>query len=189
MTGTFEASRGAVMGYQVDQWHDLFVAIAGAAATLAGLIFVAVSINLRQILKGPALPSLAARSLAVLIALVLMCTFALAPGQSRTVLGVEILIVGILLSAGVTITTIRTMGQRAAQAAQDDRDDEDHEFRRWWQISHIIIGLHCTTPMVVCGISLLAGAGGGLYWALAEIVAGLVASVTYAWVLLVEILR
>jgi hypothetical protein len=30
---------------------------------------------------------------------------------------------------------------------------------------------------------------GGLYWALAEIVGGLIASVTYAWVLLVEILR
>jgi hypothetical protein len=31
--------------------------------------------------------------------------------------------------------------------------------------------------------------GGGLCWALAEIVCGLIASVTYAWVLLVEILR
>jgi hypothetical protein len=31
--------------------------------------------------------------------------------------------------------------------------------------------------------------GGGLCWALAEIVCGLIASNTYAWVLLVEILR
>jgi hypothetical protein len=174
------------MAYQPEQWHDLFVAIAGSAATLAGLIFVAVSINLRQILKGAALPSLAARSLAVLIALVLMCTFALAPGQSRTILGTEILVVGVVLFAGVTITTIRTMNPRPTSA---DDDDEDGEFQRWWQISHIIIGVLCTTPMVVTGISLLAGAGGGLYWALAEIVSGLVASVTYAWVLLVEILR
>jgi len=173
------------MAYQPEQWHDLFVAIAGSAATLAGLIFVAVSINLRQILKGAALPSLAARSLAVLIALVLMCTFALAPGQSRTTLGAEILVVGVVLFAGVTITTIRTMNPRQPPA----EDDEDREFQRWWQISHIIIGLLCTTPMVVTGISLLASAGGGLYWALAEIVSGLIASVTYAWVLLVEILR
>ena len=38
-------------------WHDLFVALAGPAAALAGLISVAVSINLEQILKyrGPAL--------------------------------------------------------------------------------------------------------------------------------------
>jgi hypothetical protein len=42
--------------YQPERWHDLFVATAGAAAALAGLIFVAVSINLEQILKYPALP-------------------------------------------------------------------------------------------------------------------------------------
>jgi len=43
--------------------------------------------------------------------------------------------------------------------------------------------------MVIAGALTLAGAGGGLYWALAEIVCGLIASVLYAWVLLIEILR
>jgi modulator of FtsH protease len=50
--------------YQPEQWHDLFVATAGAAAALAGLIFVAVSINLEQILKYPALPPRGSRSIA-----------------------------------------------------------------------------------------------------------------------------
>jgi hypothetical protein len=36
--------------YQPEQWHDMFVAMAGAAAALTGLIFVAVSINLAWIL-------------------------------------------------------------------------------------------------------------------------------------------
>jgi len=58
-----------------------FEAIAGASATLAGLIFVAVSLDLKEILRGRALPSVAARWLAVLVALVLMRTFGLAPGQ------------------------------------------------------------------------------------------------------------
>ena len=41
--------------YQPEQWHDMFVAVAvaGAAAALTGLIFVAVSINLEQVLKYP----------------------------------------------------------------------------------------------------------------------------------------
>jgi hypothetical protein len=49
-----------VLGYQPEQWHSLFEAIAGASATLAGLIFVAVSLNLKEILRGRARPSVAA---------------------------------------------------------------------------------------------------------------------------------
>jgi hypothetical protein len=37
--------------YQPEQWHDMFVAMAGAAAALTGLLFVAVSVNLEQVLK------------------------------------------------------------------------------------------------------------------------------------------
>jgi hypothetical protein len=41
---------------------------------------VAVALNLKEILPGRVLPSVAARSLAILVALVIMCTFALVPG-------------------------------------------------------------------------------------------------------------
>ena len=37
--------------YDVQEWTDLFVATTGAAAALAGLVFVAVSINIERILK------------------------------------------------------------------------------------------------------------------------------------------
>ena len=36
--------------YDVEPWSDLFVAAAGAGAALAGLVFVAVSINVDRIL-------------------------------------------------------------------------------------------------------------------------------------------
>jgi uncharacterized membrane protein len=38
--------------YNVEAWHELFIASAGAAAALSGLIFVAVSINLGAILEA-----------------------------------------------------------------------------------------------------------------------------------------
>ena len=34
-------------------WHDFFLATAGAAAVLAGLVFVGVSINLEMIMANP----------------------------------------------------------------------------------------------------------------------------------------
>ena len=57
---------------QPAEWHDLFVAIAGAAAALTGLLFVAVSINLKQILAFPTLPTRAAETLSVMIGLLLV---------------------------------------------------------------------------------------------------------------------
>jgi hypothetical protein len=48
----------------------------------------------------------------------------------------------------------------------------------------------CTgAPLVTAGATLVAGAGGGLYWTVPALVAGFVGAVFNAWVLLVEILR
>ena len=41
--------------YSTAEWESLFVAEAGASAALAGLLFVAISINLERILQGAGL--------------------------------------------------------------------------------------------------------------------------------------
>ena len=43
--------------YSAAEWESLFVAEAGASAALAGLLFVALSINLERILKGTDCPA------------------------------------------------------------------------------------------------------------------------------------
>src|SRR6202046_3522250 len=58
--------------YDAETWHDFFIAAAGATAALSGLIFVAVSINLRDILaeeKKIGSPYLTGRALESLVAL------------------------------------------------------------------------------------------------------------------------
>jgi hypothetical protein len=51
----------------------------------------------------------------------------------------------------------------------------------------LIVG--ASLPMVIAGVTLMAGGGGGLYWLLPEVLLALLGAVTNAWVLLVEIHR
>jgi hypothetical protein len=164
-----------VTPYQPAAWHDLFAALAGAAAALTGLIFVAVSINLTQILKYRALPVRAAETLSVLGGLLLLGVFVLVPGQSRAALGIEILLLGTLLAAVLLYWRLR-LPRTAGEP--------------WiWTVAPLAVILAGTVPMIVAGISLLAAAGGGLYWLVAEIVLGLTGAMVNAWILLVEIQR
>jgi modulator of FtsH protease len=41
-----------VTGYTTEGWGDVFLAAAGASAALSGLIFVAVSVNIRPVLEA-----------------------------------------------------------------------------------------------------------------------------------------
>jgi hypothetical protein len=83
------------------------------------------------------------------------------------------------------VTTLRTMNG----GEPEEGEEVGPAVRTTWQIEHVSLAAVSTVPMVVAGASTLVGAGGGLYWTLVEIVCGLIASVLYAWVLLVEILR
>jgi MFS-type transporter involved in bile tolerance (Atg22 family) len=71
------------------EWSDFFVAEVGASAALTGLLFVAVSINLGQILKYPHLPTRALEALATLLCVLVISTFALVPEQTAFVYGLE----------------------------------------------------------------------------------------------------
>jgi ribonuclease VapC len=56
-----------VTAYSSQGWSDLFVASAGASAALTGLLFVAVSVNIEQILGFSGLPERALQTLLLLL--------------------------------------------------------------------------------------------------------------------------
>ena len=161
--------------YDISEWTDFFVAGAGASAALAGLVFVAVSINVDRILKFRGLPDRALATVMLLLSVVLVSLIGLIPGQSRTALGVELLCVGLGFAVGILVLTRRSM-------AGGDRQ-RLHVLFHW-----LLIGLG-TVPVVLGAVSLLAEAGGGLYWVAAGILLATIGAVANAWVLLVEILR
>ena len=161
--------------YQPEQWHDMFVAMAGAAAALTGLIFVAVSINLERVLKFPALPPRAVETLSILVGLLVLSVFVLIPGQSLTALGAEILVLGVILGTALLVKRIR-LPRAAGQP-------------RTWTVTPVGVILAATLPMAVAGISVLVRGGGGLYWLVAALILGFAGAVLNAWILLVEIHR
>jgi len=161
--------------YQPEQWHDMFVAMAGAAAALTGLIFVAVSINLEQVLKYPALPPRAVETLSALIGLLVLSVFVLIPGQSLTALGVEILVLGVAVGTALLVKRIR-LPRAAGQPLT-------------WTVTPVGVILAAALPMAAAGISVLVRGGGGLYWLVAALILGFAGAVFNAWILLVEIHR
>src|SRR5215211_3963478 len=162
--------------YSAAEWQSLFVAEAGASAALAGLLFVAISINLARILQGVGLSGRAGEAVLLLVAVLVVSTLALVPGQSPTVLGTELLAAGLVAwSALVTIHVRAVRGQVGPSSRV--------------LAGRIVLAQTAVLPLPVAGVSLLLGAGGGLYWLVPGVVFCLVVAVLNAWVLLIEILR
>jgi hypothetical protein len=162
--------------YSTAEWDSLFLAEAGASAALAGLLFVALSINLERILKGAGLPGRAGEAIMLLLAVLVVATWALVPGQSSTVLGAELL--GSGLAVWLIVVGIHVQAVRGHVAPS-----------RSLLVRRIVLAQAAILPLMICGVSLLFRAGGGLYWLVPGILLCLLVAVLDAWVLLVEILR
>lgn len=165
-----------MIAYDPAEWHELFVAIAGATAALAGLLFIAISINLGEILKSKVLPIRAVNSLGIMVLALLVSIFILTPGQSRTALGLELLIMGLLGCGALLQPWIARIGA----------PKENPQERRVLPVVGIVLSL---VPIPIAGLSLLLEAGGGLYWLVPSLIVGFLVAVSSAWVLLLEIHR
>jgi hypothetical protein len=162
--------------YDPEQWHDLFVATAGASAALLGLLFVAVSINLERILAYEGLPERALETLLLLLGVLIVGIVGLIPAESTVALGLELFLIAVLIAAII----FRLPAPRAEETGKEPGS---------WRLSRIGVRLMGTVPLVVGGLSVLFEVGGGLYWIVAGIILAIVGAVANAWVLLVEILR
>ena len=192
-------------GYDPAVWAGFFTAVTGAAAALTGLLFVAVSINLDNILgdstkgttasdsvaddstasdgtasdsisKGASmLPARAAETLAMLLFVVVSSALALVP-QDVELLGAEILVIALPL------TVITTRNQLRFRQRNPDSP-------LLWSASRMTASGLALIPGMIAGISLAAHWGGGFYWLVPTVLCGIAGAVYSAWVLLVEIVR
>jgi hypothetical protein len=156
-------------------WSNFLVAEVGASAALAGLIFVAVSINLSKIIEYPGVSGRAGEALALLMGVLIIATLGLAPDQSQNVLGVEFLLVGVTLWIFIVTLHVRQL-RRAKQPW-------------WWLASRAALCQLTTLSFCVAGIMLILGHAAGMNWLVPGCVFAFLTSTTSAWVLLIEIIR
>jgi len=156
--------------YDVSEWADFAKTVAGGAAALAGLLFVALSLNLAEVLKYPGVPARAAVTLGLTIAILLTAIFVATPGQDPRVLAVEIAVIGIF---GALVAGLYQREERS----------------RARTMYLTLLPLVPAVLLIVGAVSLWQQRGGGLYWVTASVTTGFVAASANAWVLLVEIKR
>ena len=157
------------MAFDITAWSDYAVAVVGGAAALAGLLFVAVSVNSAWFSSSEAHRGRAGQALVLFVVPLVTGILLLIPGQTTTVLGVEIAAFGLL--AGRVLLAL---------GGAELKDEP----RAFVAIDRGSPRLLITVALIVCGGSLIAGRFGGLYWLAGAHVGALLAGLLNAWIFL-----
>ena len=141
-------------------WQDFYVMMGGANAALTGLVFVALSIHLKEVLEHPLLRPRAVIALTVLTTQIVIAAIVLIP-QSAQLIGLEIFAVN------------------AAFLAVDIRNRVSAPITRTRLISLLIRVFY-----IYASVSLIVGVGGGFYVLALVVVVTLGRTMASAWALL-----
>lgn len=160
----------------IGDWETFFGAQAAAMAALAGLVFVALSINLRDILAHPSLTGRAAEAIILMVQPVIAALLVLIPNQGMRTLGVELLVLG----AG-TFLLVNLLIWHAFDAIRERPPQE--------VVTRIALAELAVLPTVIAGALLIDHSITGLDWQAFGAIVCLCVGIIDAWVLLVEILR
>jgi hypothetical protein len=157
-------------------WESFFVAQVGSSAALTGLVFVALSINLGQIVQEPMLVGRALEAVTVLVSPVIVGLAVLVPEVSLRTTGI---LVGFAALTASFVVNRLIVNNRASA-----RERPLVEFR-----TRVVLAQLATLPAIVGAVILISGSDSGLYGIALGAAMGIVVGIIDGWVLLVEILR
>ncbi len=161
----------------VQSWHDFYIMIGTAAATLTGLLFVSLSLNADMIIK-PAnadLRTLAAQAFSNFILVLLFAVVFLIPRQGPPGLGLPLLGMGLY---GLFITLRRFW----ATARNPQRNWGRGSLARRFALPTL-----CYITLLVVAVSVLTGSTDGLYWLVPVMILLVVDASLNAWNLLLRL--
>jgi modulator of FtsH protease len=158
-------------------WTDFGVAAAGATAALAGLLIVAISVNVKQIIASKSAVHGARATVASLVLAIGVSLLMLPSAQTLLGLGIATLVLGIIASA-IQVSAIRA--QWTAHEAGLTTGP---------RIAILALAAAQHVPFLVGGVLLLFGVESAPWWLVVGVVMVVVASLVDAWVLLIEVRR
>jgi hypothetical protein len=169
------------LAYEIGEWADFALAHVGASAALLGLVFVGISINLRDIIGSGRLVHRAAEAVVLLGGVLVTATVVLIPGQRKGALSTELILFAVVQFAVVFFFQKDAVTQ-LVDPGKPGPPRGSVAVRR-------ALGLGSAVVIAIVGCSLAAEVGGGLYWWPVAILAAYLGALLNAWILLIEILR
>lgn len=160
-------------------WSTFFSVAAQIGATLAGLLFVGLTISLQHVLAARGYLARAFAALFMQFEVLVIGILGLVPNQPPAALGCELCILGFCVFAGITAF------------ARNFPEDENSEVLGSGvpRIARTVLSTLGTLLPVASGIALLAGWPYALYLLVPGILACVYPAIGYAWVFAVEIPR
>jgi hypothetical protein len=155
----------------LQDWDTFAVLAGGAAATMTGLLFVAVSIRVDRIKQSKELRNRAGQTLILFGAVLVAAILVAVPAQADWMLGIELVILAAL--AGMALHLL----DRRARA-----EPSEQPFARL--IDAVSPNLVTLLLMFAAGLILIFGANAGLYVLIVPVLTALIGGVTNAWLFL-----
>jgi hypothetical protein len=159
--------------YRLAEWHDFFLVVGTGAAALAGLVFVAMSINLDVVAENATHRGRAINMLTGFTAAFLICALALMGGQSHQALGAEWLVVA-------TLAALIYVGNYVEAAKRGGVKGELRPDR-------LAGGVACYLAQIAGALVLILGSVAGLYVAAVGLIVSFALLISGAWLLLVAV--
>jgi len=159
--------------YRPAEWHDFFLVTGGGAAALAGLVFVAMSINLEIVARNATHRGRAINMLTGFTAAFLICALALMGGQSHQAVGTEWLVV----ATAAVVIYVHNYVQAAKRGGSRDVLRPDR----------LAVGVICYAAEIVGAVVLILGYVAGLYVAAVGLILSFALLISGARLLLVAV--
>lgn len=147
----------------------------GATAALAGLVIVAASVNIGDIIKSPSLTARLATGIAGLVLALAGSALGLVPSIGAMPYGLTLIVLA-LCAAVFQVQATRRIFQ--------NRDP-----RNRLRFGKSVVGFVAPLAYLVGGALLATGSPDGLMWFAAGCVLAIIAALVVSWIVLVEVLR